>query len=408
MKRLSALTACLVLASTILPPAFADAQFDSLVAERNALIQKVQCGQGTDADVARVQTIVQQIRDLTNARIQANMARQSSLIQNLDRVDRQNAALEQTLFGNVSQVANVSSATNVSPSAYTSLVPAAPHVMGPPLKDVLDKMLHSALDRSEEWKAAVAAEAKYNGVKQKTKELIFGMIDSLMPYRGFEDSKTVGDVILDEKVDIKSVASAKYAQQKIVDQIHYQIVLNTLQLAQGLGESDLPKAEAAYKFLSTLTSTEDADTLKSLLDSHLQDNIAAESYTDVLAAENAYQGYLKRALEHDQIIKSIQDRVHKYNHLSKTQERVAQVVPAVLGIARFAPYGIGIGAGVALGGFYAITGGSELSKILKELYLGESLQSRTNLYVGEIRLAMMSQKADNHVLCWAAQSILNQ
>src|SRR6185437_9050840 len=57
-------------------------------------------------------------------------------------------------------------------------------------------------------------------------------------FKGVSPSSEAGDVILDEKNKLKSLAAAKYMKQKLQDEIQMHAVSAVLQLAMGLGNQD--------------------------------------------------------------------------------------------------------------------------------------------------------------------------
>ena len=73
---------------------------------------------------------------------------------------------------------------------------------------------------------------------------------------------------------------------------------------------------------------------------------------------------------------------------------------------------VGAGGKIALSVFVGATGGPEQDKIMKELYLGERLDSRSNVLNSEIQLAMenyqIGKLTRNAVLMAAAEAVVQQ
>lgn len=385
-------------------PVLADQSFDNLMAERKSLVRLVFQGKGDASTVARIDNLTSQIQAKIDEKTEKQQDQQSALVQNMDRVDSQMQSVSQILFGG----------TSVNTSATSQNAPPAQSVGGmplttysPPLGDEIEKLVRTAVMKTPS--EANRMQDKYSKPLQKFIAMTKESINFTIPYRGYGPTTEAANLILGNPVALKSLSIAEYQQQSFVDQTHMEVTLEVLQLAQGLGNSDLPRAEAAYKRLSELADTASADRVKALLDSQLNNSASPPAQLDILGRQAKYQSLLKAALEKDVVIKDIQTKLHKYNTHGKVRSAVQQVVPAILGIASCVPNFVGPIARSMLSAFLTATGGPDAKKLLDELYLAEKLQSRTALLSQEIQVELAGlDRNESPVLNYACQSLLEQ
>lgn len=388
-------------------PAYADQAFDSLVAERKALIQTILLGGADQSAVDRVKVLTEQIRMQTTLRIQQQVNQQTDLVRNMDRVDAQTQQVSNILFSGVTTPLQ-SGVVGNNPTTFP--IPYPPQTVvsySPPLGDELEKLVRIAVQKTPT--AANGAVDKYSRPLQKFIAMTKESINFTIPYRGYGPSSEAASTILDEKQNLKSLSAAEYAQQRFMDETHLSMTLQVLQLAQGLGNSDLPRAEAAYKEIASMADTASADRLKALLDSQLTNSANPPAQLDILGRQAKYTTLLKAALEKDAVIKDIQAKLHKYTSHGKAASVTQQVVPALLGIASCVPNFVGPIARSMLGAFLIASGGPDAKRLMDELYLAERLQSRTEVLSQEIQLELSAlDRNESPVLNYASQSLLEQ
>jgi hypothetical protein len=87
---------------------------------------------------------------------------------------------------------------------------------------------------------------------------------------------------------------------------------------------------------------------------------------------------LASALEDDSVVKSIEDRLHKYNRHSNFSRATSKFVNTTLSIVAFTPTFASPAAQAAQFVYVACTGGPEEKKLLKEVYLDRCFESRFN------------------------------
>lgn len=285
----------------------------------------------------------------------------------------------------------------------------------------LDRLLDAALERDPQTKVIERAVSHYRTKTQIVVAEAKDATDYLIPYRGFGPSSEAGDVILGEKLKLKSRASAEYARQKQIDELHLKVVSNMMQLAMGLGMTDKQRgseiAESGYSALKELVGEEEANHTKQMLlawaeNSNLPQTAFQQSVWDVKERQEKHKIIVETSLDEDPVIREIKRRIHKYNHHSKLGMASSHVIQTTLGAASLTPTFIGPAAKLALLTYIMSTGGPEQVKIMKELYLDKRFESRTKVVNEEAHLVLenlqLAVLTHNPVLLSCAQSVLGQ
>lgn len=285
----------------------------------------------------------------------------------------------------------------------------------------IDQLLDVALARDPQTKVFDKAVAHYRTRTQRVVAEAKDTADYLVPYRGFGPSSEAGDIILDEKVKLKSRASAEYARQRHIDEMHVKVVSNVMQIAMGLGTPDKARSEQTiaqgYSSLKELVGAEETERTLELLNTWMReinvpDSVYSQGAWDVATRQEKYKTVLAKALEDDPILHQITKRLHKYNHRSKFARASSHVVQTVLGTAALTPSFVGPAAKAALVAFVMATGGPEQCKLLKELYLDKRFESRWKVLNEEAHLALENYHVailtKNPVLLACSESIIDQ
>jgi hypothetical protein len=97
---------------------------------------------------------------------------------------------------------------------------------------------------------------------------------------------------------------------------------------------------------------------------------------DVLSLRRKSQQLLATSLESDDVVESIQSRLHKFNHHSNFMRAASKFVNTTLSLAALSPTVASPAAQAAQFVFVACTGGPEEKKLLKEVYLDRCFESR--------------------------------
>jgi hypothetical protein len=225
-------------------------------------------------------------------------------------------------------------------------------------------------------------------------------------YRGFEQSSEAADVILDEKLKLKSSSSVAYAKQKQADDIHERLVTAMMQIATGLGTADETKSIESINQgkaeIETLTDKETADKAVEKLRKWCQSQkVAFPAPLDgPMQIQAECKDVLGRAIQQDHVVNQIASSLHKYNGRSKFARATAKVVNTSLSIAAMSPTIISPASQIAWTAYIMTQGGPEEAKLLKEVYLAkrfetrfQTLNSETSLAVNSYNSALLTQNS---------------
>lgn len=225
-------------------------------------------------------------------------------------------------------------------------------------------------------------------------------------YRGFEQSSEAADIILDEKVKLKSGPSVAYAKQKQSDTVHERIITSMMQIATGIGATDKDQSKAAIDEgvaeLAELTDKEQAQKTAEMLKNWCQSQkvVFPPLFSGPMQIQAECKDVIGRAIQQDQVVKQITASLHKYNGRSKFARATAKVVNTTLSIAALSPTLISPASQIAWTAYIMTQGGPEESKLLKEVYLAkrfenrfQTLNSETSLAVNSYNSALISQNS---------------
>jgi hypothetical protein len=220
-------------------------------------------------------------------------------------------------------------------------------------------------------------------------------LNVIFMFKGVSSSSEAGDLILDEKIKIDSLGAAEYARQKHFDEVEMQVMQNLLQIAMTMGMKDSPEqarqmAEARNELIN-LAGKQAADraiaSLKVVCSKHPVDNLDVASWT-IANTQTRVDKTVQAAALRDPIVEEIKKDVHRYNQHTDITNAAHRVVRVALNVASLTPNFVGPASQAVLFGYVMLTGGSEQSKIMKELYLGKRLQSRASLLHQEAEMAI--------------------
>lgn len=252
----------------------------------------------------------------------------------------------------------------------------------------LDQLLDVAWQRSPNAERLNQAVATYSKTSRKALTSTLDAVDYMIPFTGFATSSEAGDIILDEKLKVKSLASAEFARQKQIDELHLQLVSSMLQIAMGLGATDQNRgqsmvAEGTQQLQDLIGEQETENALAAIktwsASIKVPEAVFAQDLWSIKQQEYKLKTVLDSALDNDPIVKGVTKSLHKYNHRSKLMRTTGKVVETTLGIAAFTPTLVGPAAQLGLMAFILATGGPEEDKLMKELYLDKRLQSRATV-----------------------------
>lgn len=256
---------------------------------------------------------------------------------------------------------------------------------GPSPDELVGGLVQSALKRAEEKEQLDEKAKKMSGLVQKAISSAKITAHFVIEYRGFELSSEGADIVLGEKLKLKSQSAAELASQKRADDMHAKVFASLLQIGQGLGYPQGRERqrviEAGQNQLKELVGEEAADAALKNLEAWSQqlkvpESVFAARPWSMMELQEKTDTLIKEAMTQDPVVGLIKRALHKYNGHSKLALGAAKVINTSLNIAMFSPT---LAAPIAniLQYFYQMsTGGPEDMKLLTELYLDKRLESR--------------------------------
>lgn len=402
---------------TLLAPAavHAEENIQALTFYRDTLFDKVMNGTATPTDIADFQKVSSIIKAHGSGVMSKYSEQLNKLIQNISILTNQNKALSDSLLGGGGQpltpLPQTGGVSKLSPPLSAPRGPIIGQISMSPLRQQIDKLVLIAANK--DLTAATAVD-KYSRPLQKLLATAKDSFNYMIPYRGFAPSSEAGDVILDEKVKLKSLAAAQYAQQRLIDESHLKITTAVLEIAQGQGMSTGGEATLS-KGMADLTEAVGADET-TVTSEMIKGQVATAppdiTGWDVAEKQRQYLTLAKSAVEADAVISEIAAKVHKYNRHGKGSMMASHIVQPLLGALRQTPTFVGPAAAGVLTAYVMATGGPEQDKLLKELYLDKRLSCRMTLISEESHLVLDSYiagvQSSNSVLQATAETLIQQ
>jgi hypothetical protein len=336
-------------------------------------------------------------------------------------------ALETPLFREAPQIALP--VLNANPFETHSILPAQSELHGfvsiaepdktPNPSQLMDRLIQVAVSK-DAAKDELDSKAHFHNKKWtrflgRSKD----MLEFMTSYQGFESSSEGADVILEEKLKLKSRAAIEFVRQRKLDSAHIQLTCALMEVATGLGLSDEQRKSQAIENglqeMIPLVGKEEADhTLESMIAWSQQQTAADINFErdplDVLSVRNKSRAMLACCLSDDSVVKSIEARLHRFNHISNFSRAAAKFVNTTMSIIAFSPTLASPAAQTAEFLFVACTGGPEEKKLLKEVYLDRCFESRFERLNQEIGMSINNYNSAiltrNAVLYRCSQSVM--
>jgi hypothetical protein len=400
-------------------PVWADQTFDSICAQINTLTDKVVRGAASNDEVNQLNQLIIQRQQLTVQRIQNNSAQMSNIYSNLERLQNQNQAISNTLFGGTS--AQVSPSTPLSSSGVGNpisgiSVGSSGAIQGgisytDLISNKINSLMNLAVANSPAAQQANQQVLHFNTTMQRLIASGKDAFNYLIPYRGLDETIEAANLILDEGVKVKSLSSAQFTEQRIIDDTHLQLVTAIFETAQGVGDKNQDNINKGTAALSQLVGQEQSNNLVSVLNSVSGSSLTKLDW-DVNTRNEKQKQLILAAIANDSVIQEIFDRLHKYNHLPKGEATASKIIEPVLAAGSLVPTFIGPAARGALLDYVMMTGGPREDILLKETYLGERLEDRVRLITAEADMALenyqLGNATNNYPLVFTSQSLIEQ
>lgn len=267
------------------------------------------------------------------------------------------------------------------------------------ISKIVEQLVDMHVTQSPE---AQALDKKVEHFRSPTARTVAGVKDALNQsfiYQGTDPSQRMGKLVLDDKAQIRDHTTAEFERQKYVDKIHSQVVSSLAQIAMGLGTADQTRRntiiESGRKSLSDLVGEDEAISAVHNLTAWLNglkvsDSVFNQRAWDTIERDSKLESVIRAALEKDPVVAEIRHRINRYANPGKVKSATSKVVDMTLNTSAWlAPgFAIPIAAEAALDGYMMATGGTEESKIEKELVYDKRIQSRLRVLNSEASLAL--------------------
>jgi hypothetical protein len=267
----------------------------------------------------------------------------------------------------------------------------------PALDQEIERLVDESLTQAENRRLLERKERHYNRLVSLMYASSKDITELATSYKGFEQSSEAADVVLEEKLKLKSRAAVAFVKQRQRDRLHTQVVAAMMQIAMAHGLKDpLELANAEKEGMDQLTSLVGSE--QAAKTEQLMAEWCERCQTDVSVDNKPIDGPLKlkavsdkimhSAMNNDAVVGEIRGKLHKYNGRSNLARVTAKAVNIGLSVAAFSPTFISPAAQVAWCAYIVTQGGPEEAKLLKEVYLAKRFESRFNNLTDETNLAL--------------------
>lgn len=240
---------------------------------------------------------------------------------------------------------------------------------------------------------------RFKGFKHSVVHRTKDALNYVFLYKGVSQSSEASDIILDEKQKLKGRSSAEYLKQKLINKTDLEITKAILELSMGIGNSDESAGAEQIKTASDrLTAMVGADKTNETVE-FLKKLVAQNPVSDEIWQQKPWsisqksdrEKYLAEStLAQDPVSQQIIGYLHKYNNVSALNRGAQKLVRTTLSLASLSPTLVAPAAQAAIFAWVMASGGSEEDKLLKEVYLGKSLECRDKAIVERANLALES------------------
>ena len=212
-------------------------------------------------------------------------------------------------------------------------------------------------------------------------------------------------------------------KQEVIDHLHTEITKGILEIAYGLGCTNtndfLTHVKRGRQALTDIAGPVESDrTLDMLVDWALKVSVPESTFTDhkwdLSALDTKTKLASQLSLKQDFLIKTLENKLNYFGGHSKSMLKTAKVVEGTCtGVALFAPgFGVPVAARAVQAGWGKANGGSELSKLLKEIYYQRQMESRSQTLSTETQIALLHYReamlTRNAALLICAEAVLAQ
>jgi len=293
------------------------------------------------------------------------------------------------------------------------------------LSNEMQELMRSALIHSSDNVELENAIAKFSKSSEKGK---FGAKDIGLNYlglpRGLEASIEGAKLVLGEPNAAKNLEAAECAMQIENDRLHRELCGSILQLACGLGSRQAAKSRehntAALTRLEKLVGSADAAKVAESIISwgqsvgHIRDSVWKQTPLEFIEVQDEANRIAQMAEQHDFAIIGLKNKLHRFSDHTRAKRRGSKFVEGT--VSAVTMFGPGFGTPIAaqtVGAMWGVTnGGSEESKLLKEIYYQRQLESRSAALRAEASMILLAYqdalRTKNIPLLVTAEALLAQ
>jgi hypothetical protein len=267
---------------------------------------------------------------------------------------------------------------------------------------LLQELVHAAVLRSANSSQMDLAVERYQTRLAKTRH---GGKDLSLNYfgfpRGFDASREGAKLVLGEDQEIKSLEAAETFRQLRTDQLQESIAEALLELSSAVGDADLSTGKSSLQHaLLMLNNLCGADLSSRAVEAvtRWSSCVDLSSRKSNSSAETLFEWKSKTQQasnlgeQHDLITIELKHKLEGLCDQTKNKQASGKLVEGtVSAITMLGPgFGVPIAAQAVGASWGCANGGSEESKLLRELYYYRQLESRRKLFTDEAQLALLS------------------
>jgi hypothetical protein len=262
---------------------------------------------------------------------------------------------------------------------------------------VASSLVEEAKNRSVDMQKCVTSMQHFSNSKANLGALASDALNSIFMFKGVSVASEAGDVILDEKLKVTGKGPALLAKQKLSDDLELSVITDLLEIAAGSGNADQvnggKQVEETAADLSKLVGNDQAaKAVASTKAMCTPTQTLVDVEPSIKGTRRRCQNAVQTAMKRDPLVDEVTAEVHRFNTHSGSVLVAHRVARTALCVVSLAPNLAGPAAQAALFFSVVLSGGSEQSKVMKELYMDKRLQSRVSALAEEVHLVFESHK----------------
>lgn len=249
------------------------------------------------------------------------------------------------------------------------------------VEKIIDKLATSARKNNEDLGRAQEYVDKYGTLKSHAAALGSDALNAVFMFKGVSQSSQAGDVILGEKLKLNSLGAAKLSIRKIEDDIETKLLTKILDLAAAVGQRDQSAIDEATTELKSFAGEDETKELINVLNGIGEQDLIENSDFSIRSTKSSELSKrvnlaVQAAALSDDVVEEIKSDLHKYNRHRPGVMALHRIARTTLSVISLTPNFVGPASQAVLFGYVMASGGTETSKVLKEVYMGKRLEVR--------------------------------